>query len=75
MIKFYKVSICVLCGMLHVYICTYHNIGTSGTTPSLISLLGHSCQQMLGQGEVVKDMTVNDFYTAIVTDCGRVYWW
>ena len=55
--------------------CTYHNAGTSGTTPSLISLLSHSCQQMLGSGEVVKDMAIDDFYTAVVTECGRVYWW
>ena len=51
--------------------------GTSGngSVPSLIELLTHSCQQMLGPGEVVKNMAVADFYTAVVTDCDKVYWW
>ena len=64
---------------MHVaLICTVLYIGCAGdgrAVPSLIGLLGHGCQQMLAPGEVVKDMAIADFYTAIITDCGRVYWW
>ena len=70
----YQLYLCILQFTLCVIIVA---IGTSshGNISSLIELLTHCCQQMLVPGEVVKNMAVTDFYTAVVTNCDRVYWW
>jgi len=59
------------------YSCSYYPLaaGSTGTIPSLVTLLTHPAQQLLGPAEIIKSVTVSDFYTGVVTTTGKVYWW